>query len=185
MRYLQFFIFASVITAGTGFAQTNADLFKERYDRNMFRTGYSPWTGPFFYRESGEKYMANPISIRKQFLDILSQSERGRIEVDLYRRQLLLGNLFFWPGIGVAIGGLGVAYAGIFTGNLNAGWIGLGVSLAGIVVEFIGAVILGEANSILFRAVWEYNRQILFSDPKPISSRSEPYWQPLCFNLRF
>lgn len=189
LRPLTFvFLMASFSFSNTT-AQSNLDQARDHYRSKTLLFGQSFWTGYYFYSPDSptKRYIAGGFFIPRDLEALLLQSSGAKKHLAAMKRHLIGGNILFWGGIGMSLGGLVTMYAP-FNGTFStpALAVSLGVLVLGIVFEFIGGAELTEARNYLMRAVWEYNHDVTFgNNPIGDTGKHNIDFQVAHFHLKF
>lgn len=159
------------------FAEITPAQIRENYRDKVLLPQESFWTGSYYYAQGSpdKKYRVTGFGIPKDFETLLSVYPRAALEVTNMKKALVPGSIFFWSGFGLEFGGILGMYAP-YNGTIYpaAVAVGLGVAVLGLIFEFIGAAQIVEARNFLTRAVWEYNREVIFEENKLGSSKTSP-----------
>jgi len=91
---------------------------------------------------------------------LISQSPLAVVEIMEYKRKNSLGWGLYWGGLGVAL--VGAVLPLMFVGNEGVLMASIGVDLAGLAVALAGFFPISSSYNHLHKAIWEYNKYILY-----------------------
>jgi len=160
--FILVFLLISVSFAENINATSQEDDFRKKYQTQTLLYGEGVLKGRYYsFPSVGEIYRFHWMGVSPKFKDLLSRSTNTVLPMAEFRKAQQVGHSFFWIGIG----GLGIVGGLTAAKVINPDALSLLiVGGAGLLATAIGAGVLGGSHQFIHRAVWDYNRDMLFRD---------------------
>jgi hypothetical protein len=130
---------------------------KEYYEENvLYYVG--GWTAAFM--QGSQRYKISMFGGSRELVDLLSEAPLARPEIREYKRDNNLGWGVYWGGAGVGFAGL--VMPELISDSETATYVEIGAELTWLVTAFIAAIQVSRSYSHLHKAVWEYNKYLLY-----------------------
>lgn len=137
---------------------TGGPKSKEFYNENVLYKYYGFW-GNYFV-QGDERYKITGFGGSKPLTELLSQAPLAREEVIRYKKKSVTGGIFLLGGLALYFTGLIVYCSSERETSANVAAIGTLIGSLGLTIS--GSLFAVKSYNHLHKAVWEYNKYILY-----------------------